>query len=132
MAKYYELTDQDVVFTIFTDSMELYGSRLQELEQEFGPYTTENAVRDYYQYTQGITYDHVLELSYYDRKRIHNLKYYTWVEQQQRSADELERLWDPDFWAETFAQADLWDEQIEAFNRQTGVLALLSEEQCDD
>ena len=29
------------------------------------------------------------ELSYYDRKRIHNLKYYTWVEQQGKSYEEI-------------------------------------------
>lgn len=29
--------------------------------------------------------DHVLELTHYQRKRIHNLKYYTWVEQQQKN-----------------------------------------------
>ena len=39
------------------------------------------------------------ELSYHDRKALHNLKYFTWVEQQQRDVEELRRLWDPDFWA---------------------------------
>ncbi|WP_462363554.1 pyridoxal-phosphate dependent enzyme, partial [Pyramidobacter porci] len=37
-AKYYEMDEHDVVFTILTDSMEMYGSRLQELEAEFGAY----------------------------------------------------------------------------------------------
>ena len=29
-----------------------------------------------------MTIDNMEELTYYGRKRIHNLKYYTWVEQQ--------------------------------------------------
>ena len=36
MAKYYELGEHDIVLTILTDSMELYGSRIQEMHQEFG------------------------------------------------------------------------------------------------
>jgi len=32
-AKYYELTEKDIVLTVFTDSMEMYSSRLKELER---------------------------------------------------------------------------------------------------
>ena len=39
MAKYYELGDQDIVFTVLTDSMELYASRLKEMHAEFGTYS---------------------------------------------------------------------------------------------
>ena len=63
------------------------------------------------------------ELTYYDRKALHNFKYFTWVEQQGRTSDELRELWDPDFWERTFAQADEWDQQINAFNERTGVLS---------
>jgi hypothetical protein len=61
------------------------------------------------------------ELTYPDRKALHNLKHFTWVEQQQRSVEELDRLWDPDFWTATFAQVDDWDKQIEAFNARVGL-----------
>ncbi|HUU98968.1 MAG TPA: pyridoxal-5-phosphate-dependent protein subunit beta, partial [Phycisphaerae bacterium] len=70
---------------------------------------------------EGVGIDHMRELSYYDRKTLHNFKYFTWVEQQQRDADELRRLWDPDFWVETFEQVDEWDRLIEEFNRQVGL-----------
>ena len=50
------------------------------------------------------TYDNFLELSYQERKRIHNLKYFTWVEQQGRSEEELRRQWDPEYWIQTFEQ----------------------------
>lgn len=46
-AKYYEMDEHDVVFTILTDSMEMYGSRLQELEAEFGAYGAVNAEVDF-------------------------------------------------------------------------------------
>ena len=69
--------------------------------------------------------DHLRELTYFDRKALHNFKYFTWVEQQGRTADELRELWEPEFWERTFAQVDEWDEQINAFNERTGVLDLL-------
>ena len=45
-----------------------------------------------------------------------------------KSADELRELWDPDFWSEVFSQAGEWDQRIEAFNRETGLLDRLDEE----
>ncbi len=58
-----------------------------------------------------------------DRKAIHNLKYFTWVEQQGKSVEELNALWRPSFWESLAAQLPHWDEKIAAFNRDTGVLA---------
>jgi cysteine synthase len=121
-AKHFDLNRHDMLFTCLTDSSDLYQSRLAEDQQTLGPYAREMAARHFGRYLEGAGTDHLRELTYTDRKAIHNLKYFTWVEQQQRSARELDRLWDPDFWTETFAQVDLWDEQIEAFNQQTGVL----------
>ena len=41
----------------------------------------------------GLKLDNMQELTYADRKRVHNLKYYTWVEQQGRTVEELNALW---------------------------------------
>ena len=76
-----------------------------------------DAVRHFGRYIEGIGSDTMRELGYHERKQLHNFKYFTWVEQQQRTGDELRRLWDPDFWAEMFAQAADWDRQIETFNK---------------
>ena len=65
------------------------------------------------------------ELTYPDRKAIHNLKYFTWVEQQGRTVEELDALWSPGFWADLQAQVPQWDEAIEQFNEDTGVLEAL-------
>ena len=58
------------------------------------------------------------DLGYRDRKMIHNLKYYTWVEQQGKTSEELNQLWDPAFWDELHGQAAGWDQAIEAFNAE--------------
>ncbi len=38
-AKYMELKKRDMVITVLTDSMELYGTRLEEMRRAHGPYT---------------------------------------------------------------------------------------------
>ena len=119
LARYYELTSSDVVVTVATDSMEMYGSRLIELTAERGEYTTLDAARAFGQWLLGVGIDHVHELSYYDRKRIHNLKYYTWVEQQGKTYEEIQAQWyDRDYWTGIQMLADPIDGLIDAFNEQ--------------
>jgi cysteine synthase len=121
-ARYLEMEGNDVLLTSLTDSVELYRSRLDELEEERGPYTEVQAEVDYERFLLGATTDHLRELRYADRKAIHNLKYFTWVEQQGKTADELETLWSPVFWEELADRLPEWDEAIETFNADTGVL----------
>ena len=122
-AKYNELTEEDLVITIATDSMQLYGSRLQELTAEHGPYREADAQRDL-QLARSLSIDYVKELTYYDRKKIHNLKYFTWVEQQGRDVQELNDQWyaHDNYWQGTFNQVEKIDELIEDFNDRIGLL----------
>lgn len=123
MAKYYEYNENDVVFTVATDSMEMYQSRIVELNQEHGRYTEINANIDHERYLLGMDDQGVLELSYRDKKRMHNLKYFTWIEQQGKTVEELDAQWyDDNYWTSKFHLADEWDEKIEAFNAETGLL----------
>lgn len=117
-AKYYELGKDDVIFTILTDSAAMYSSRLEELKEADGNYTKEDASKHLARYIHGAGIDNMRELSYYDRKALHNLKYYTWVEQQGKSTEDLNRLWDPEFWAEIHTQIPEWDSAIESFNSE--------------
>ena len=66
----------------------------------------------------------MLELTYTERKRVHNLKYYTWVEQQARDVKDLNALWYDveNTWDAVHAQAAELDALIEAFNEEAGVL----------
>ncbi len=121
-AKYYELTGNDVVMTLGTDSMEMYESRLVELNEERGAFTTLDAAASYHRHLLGAGIDYVQELGYYDRKRIHNLKYYTWVEQQGKTYDEIQAQWyDPDYWTSIQALVDPIDTLIDRFNEQVGL-----------
>ena len=116
-ARYFELGSNDVVVTVGTDSMEMYGSRLEELNAERGEFTALDAAGAYHRYLLGAGIDHVHELGYYDRKRIHNLKYYTWVEQQGKTYEEIQAQWyDEGYWTSVQALIDPIDELIDAFN----------------
>jgi cysteine synthase len=122
-AKYYELGEQDIVLTVATDSMEMYQSRLVELREAEGGFTPLDAAGVYHRHLLGQTIDNVQELGYYNRKRVHNLKYYTWVEQQGKTYDEIQAQWyDDDYWTSIPAAADEIDRLIEEFNARTGLV----------
>jgi hypothetical protein len=122
-AKYNELTAADVVVTVATDSMQLYASRLQELADARGDYDETQAHRDL-ERLEAVSIDHMKELGYYDRKTLHNLKYFTWIEQQGRALEELNAQWvDHDrYWPANLGQQAAIDERIEAFNDRVGLL----------
>ena len=123
MAKYYEMNENDIVFTIATDSMDLYQSRMEELREERGEYTDYQAGADFDTCLMSLTTDHMLELSYWDKKRMHNLKYFTWVEQLGKSIEELDLQWyDENYWIEKYHSWKHWDKLIREFNEKTGLL----------
>jgi hypothetical protein len=60
----------------------------------------------------------MLELDYYAKKRIHNLKYFTWIEQQGKDLSELNAQWyDEEYWTKIAAQAPEIDKLISEFNK---------------
>lgn len=121
-AKYYELGENDVVLTVLTDSMQLYGSRIDEMRKENGEYSETDAAAHFAQYLHGVTSDNLLELTHESRKRIHNLKYYTWVEQQGRTYDEIQDQWyAPNYWTDVQGQVEEVDELIKEFNGKVGL-----------
>ena len=123
IAKYFEMNSDDVIVTIATDSAEMYGSRLEELTAARGAYSLVQAGKDHEKCMIGTTTDHMKDLTYKDQKAIHNLKYFTWVEQQGKEVEDLRRLWDDRFiWPEIFLQPARWDELISEFNDRTGLL----------
>jgi hypothetical protein len=61
-----------------------------------------------------------------DRKRVHNLKYYTWVEQQGKTYEEINAQWDDDnYWTDIQKQIPEIDALINEFNDRVGLLKSL-------
>ncbi len=122
-AKYYEMTSDDIIISIATDSAIMYQSRIEELNTARGNYTEMQAVKDFEKCILGQQTDNMRELNYQDRRAIHNLKYFTWVEQQAKEVQDLEQLWyDKKIWDTMFNQVHRWDELIIEFNEKTGLL----------
>ena len=123
MAKYYELRSDDIIVTMLTDSAAMYQSRLQEQTEAKGAFGATEAAVAYARYLAGCTTDTMAELTYADRKRVHNLKYYTWVEQQGKTYEEIQRQWyDPEYWEELHQGTDAIDALIEDFNAKVGLM----------
>jgi hypothetical protein len=117
LAKWFELNENDVIFTVFTDSVEMYKSRLIEMNENWGKYSGKQAEIDWNNCLIRQSIDYMKELNYYDKKTIHNLKYFTWIEQQGKSVEELNAQWyDENYWRERYNTIELWDKLIEEFN----------------
>jgi cysteine synthase len=122
-AKYWEMGENDIMLTVLTDSMELYRSRLHEMHQEFGEYTERDAAADFAHYLHGQSTDNLEELRYTDRRRVHQLKYFTWVEQQGKTYEEIQDMWyRQNYWEEVQTQVEEIDELIIEFNKEVGLL----------
>ncbi len=122
-AKYNELGADDVVLTVLTNSMELYNTRIDEYRKTSGEFTDFDAAETFARDLHGETTDNLEELSYVDRRRVHNLKYYTWVEQQGKTYNEIQEQWyEPNYWTDVQGQVDDIDALITEFNGRVGLV----------
>ncbi len=118
-ARYFELGSDDVLITVFTDSMQLYGSRVRDLVASKGALSEIDAARIFAGSIEHQGIDNVAELGYYDRLRVHNLKYYTWIEQQGMESEELNAQWyDREYWVRVQQQVGEIDAMIEEFDAE--------------
>lgn len=97
-AKFCRFGPDDVIVTICTDAIDRYHSVMEWLDQTEGKMDEALAVGRMESTFHGQKLDYVLEGSDSVRKRWHNLKYYTWVEQQGKSVEELDAQRDPNWW----------------------------------
>jgi cysteine synthase len=117
-AKYMSLGADDVVLTVATDGAAMYRSEIAVAEKKyFGRRFSEiEAAEAYGRHILGAAIDHVGELRRFDRKRIFNLGYYTWVEQQGITVDHFDRRRDQGFWDGLMGLVPIWDDMIDKFN----------------
>jgi cysteine synthase len=126
MARWYEWGEGDAIVTVLTDSMDLYQSRLLDLRAAHGDFTARDAAVAFHHHLSGQGTDNMEELTYPARKRIHNLKYFTWVEQQGKSCREIQAQWyDSGYWRRIHGQVDEIDALIDQFNEMTGLVRQL-------
>jgi cysteine synthase len=101
----------DLVVTVATDSFDRYPSVMAAQIEREGPMDDDEARRRI-----GIFHDAdrdwVLEGSREVQRRWHNQKYFTWVEQQGKTVEELDIQLDDDWWRENAARAAQIDQAL--------------------
>jgi hypothetical protein len=120
LTKHLDFGPDDVVMTVATDSAALYGSEVERFVVLRYPagFDEVNAGEVYSRHMEGLADDGVMELRHVDRKRIFNLGYYTWVEQQGISVDDFDRRKNQSFWRSLAANVPSWDLLIQQFNAE--------------
>lgn len=97
-AKYYGFGQDDVIVTVATDALDRYHSVMGDMAQQFGTLDEAAAVGRIESIFHGMRIDWIMEGTRAARERWHNLKYYTWVEQQGKTVQELDAQRDPAWW----------------------------------
>jgi cysteine synthase len=125
VARYLDFGADDVVMTVATDSAEMYASERQRfLGRRYGEGFDEVSAGEIFsRHLEGAVDDHVLELTHFDRKRVFNLGYYTWVEQQGVAIDDFDCRKNRRFWRELTETIPMWDRLIGEFNAEVGARA---------
>ena len=121
-ARYYNMSSDDVIVTVATDAMERYHSVMEQMRQARGALdeAAATAIVDGVFHRAGL--DWIMEGTRQARERWHNLKYYTWVEQQGKTVAELDAQRDPEWWLGHQRQVSEIDRRLlqERSQRQTG------------
>jgi cysteine synthase len=117
-AKFYGFGEDDVVVTICTDAIDRYYSVMDWLEGEEGRMDEALAAQRMASTFHGQKLDYISEGSHEARARWHNLKYYTWVEQQGKSVEELDAQRDPQWWIDHQNMVGDIDAAIMRFRRE--------------
>jgi cysteine synthase len=120
LAKHHGYGSDDVIVTVATDGGEMYTSEIDKIGARDHPrgFDSMAAAAAHARHLQGADTEHVLELTEVDRRRIFNLGYYTWVEQQGVDFETFERRRGQDWWDSLRGYTDHWDTMIGDFNER--------------
>ena len=111
-AKFYKMNKEDVIVTVCTDAIDRYGTVMKNLSKTYGEMDkTEAAVR-MVSIFHNQKLDYISEGTTESRTRWHNLKYYTWIEQQGKTVEELNAQKDQEYWEKQQAHVAEVDKMI--------------------
>jgi cysteine synthase A len=108
------------IITVATDGGAMYPSeRAKQVAIRYrGEYSHTDAAAAFAQHVGGASTDHIVELTEADRRRIFNLGYYTWVEQQGTPFELFEQRRHQRFWQGLRRYVGVWDAMITEFNER--------------
>jgi cysteine synthase len=119
VARHDDLGPDDVIVTVATDGAAMYRTELDKVvARSFVGGFDETAAAEVFGHhvLGGGDGRQLLDLTPAERRRIFNLGYFTWVEQQGVPFDTFVERREPAYWSDLQALLPVWDELIEAFN----------------
>ncbi len=113
----------DAIVTVATDSAHLYRTEAGSARQRFFPggFGAKEAANVIDLCLTEASTENVLFLGSSERRRIFNLGYYTWVEQQGIPVEDFDRRKGQDFWRKVAGSTRELDRLITEFNGEAGV-----------
>jgi cysteine synthase len=120
-AKYYHLGKDDVIVTVATDALDRYHSVMENMAQTYGRLDEAETVGRVEGIFKGMRTDWILPGTPDARERWHNLKYYTWVEQQGKTVEELDAQRDSGWWQDHQRKVQAIDARLEAARQAEAV-----------
>ena len=123
LARYHGYDRDDVIVTVATDGGEMYRSEIDRItgRDHGGSFDSQAAAVTYARFLAGANSGDILQLGEVERRRIFNLGYYTWVEQQGVDFETFEARRNQSWWDDLRPFTARWDEMINQFNERTGV-----------
>ena len=121
-AKLLDLGADDAIVTVATDGGAMYPSeRAKTIATRYrGEYSHTDAAEAFGRHLASASTDHMIEMSEADRRRVFQLGYYTWVEQQGTPFPLFEERRHQSFWQGLRRYVGVWDEMIDDFNARLG------------
>lgn len=113
-AKHYQLGAKDVIVTICTDAIDRYHSVMADMAAHYGAIDEARGMAYVEAIFHGAKTDWIKDGTPDMRQQWQNLKYYTWVEQQQKPVEELNAQRDPEWWLAHQALVPEMDKRIRA------------------
>jgi cysteine synthase A len=111
-AKWYGFGPGDVIVTILTDAIDRYHSVMEQMNQTYGAMDEVEAAVRLVSVFRGQKLDWIEEGTRRTRNQWHNLKYYTWVEQQDKTVEELNAQRGQEYWEAQQARVADIDQKI--------------------
>jgi hypothetical protein len=117
-AKLLDLGADDAIITVATDGAALYSSERAKLlaGRYDGEFDTAAAAEAFGTHLADVTTEHTIECTEAVRRRIFNLGYYTWVEQQGTPFELFEARRNQSFWRGLRRYVEVWDGMIDDVN----------------
>ncbi len=112
-AKFYGMGAQDTIVTICTDNIDRYHSTMEEMTARFGKMDEAEATARAHIFIDQKT-DWIKEGTQETHRQWHNLKYFSWVEQQGKTVEELNAQMSKEWWLAEQSKVSEIDRQLSA------------------